>query len=123
MIDILKAVADESRLRLINLLIRGELCVCEIEVITGLSQSNVSRHLTKLKQAGIITSHKEAQWMYYKMDDAFEKEHIHLMVYLKEYLEGLYPEDIQYVEKYKDSDFTCIDIRDNKDNVIVEIKL
>ncbi len=49
-VNMFKALSDENRLRIMSLLIREELCVCEIEVILELSQSNVSRHLNKLKK-------------------------------------------------------------------------
>lgn len=80
---ILKALADGNRLRIVNLLMRGELCVCEIEDILGLSQTNVSRHLNKLSQAGILDSRKEAQWVFYSISNYFTKEHASLGAYLK----------------------------------------
>lgn len=57
-VDIFKALADENRLRIISLLLTKELCVCEIEASLEMSQSNVSRHLTKLKTSGIVDSRK-----------------------------------------------------------------
>lgn len=50
MLDILKALADETRLRILSQVLRGEMCVCEIEECLGLTQSNASRHLTTLKK-------------------------------------------------------------------------
>lgn len=79
----LKALADNNRLRIMNLLFQGELCVCEIEEILGLSQTNVSRHLIKLSQSGLLDTRKEAQWVYYRINDDFIKEHSHLARYLK----------------------------------------
>ena len=52
-------VVDENRIRILNLMLNAELCVCEIETILEMTQSNASRHLAKLKSAGIITSSKE----------------------------------------------------------------
>lgn len=63
MVDILKALADETRLRIVAILLQGPLCVCEIEACLSLTQSNVSRHLTVLKRAGILDSYKVAQWV------------------------------------------------------------
>ena len=56
---ILKALADENRIRILNLLRNNELCVCDIEATLDIKQSNVSRHLNKLKMAGIIVSEKK----------------------------------------------------------------
>ena len=80
---ILKALADNNRLRIMNLLTRGELCVCDIEEILGLSQTNVSRHLNKLTTAGLLDSRKEAQWVFYSIKDDFKKNHSDLAVYLQ----------------------------------------
>ena len=56
MIDILKALADESRLRILSQILKGEMCVCEIEHCLSLTQSNASRHLNILEKAGILDS-------------------------------------------------------------------
>ena len=65
LIRILKALGDETRLSIVNLLRIENLCVCEIEAILQSSQSNVSRHLAKLRDAGVIYSEKKSQWVYY----------------------------------------------------------
>ena len=65
LIRILKALGDETRLSIVNLLRVEKLCVCEIEAIIQSSQSNVSRHLGKLRDAGVIYSEKKSQWVYY----------------------------------------------------------
>lgn len=74
LIRILKALGDETRLSIVNLLRSENLCVCEIEAILQSSQSNVSRHLGKLRDAGIIYSEKKSQWVYYGINrDALSK--------------------------------------------------
>lgn len=71
MVELFKALSDETRLRILALVWDGEMCVCEIEEALGLTQSNASRHLTALKKAGLLISSKHAQWAYYKLNDAF----------------------------------------------------
>lgn len=83
MIEILKALADETRLRILSQILKGEMCVCEIEECLGLTQSNASRHLTILKKAGILESYKKAQWTYYKISNVFINENKELYYYLK----------------------------------------
>ena len=68
-VRLLKALADETRIRMLNLLKTGELCVCDIEEVLGIQQSNASRHLNKLKSVGLILSDKKSQWVYYRMND------------------------------------------------------
>lgn len=72
---ILKALGDDFRLRILGLLYKKELCVCDIESVLGISQANVSRHLGKLKTAGILTSRKNAQWVYYDISKKFRETH------------------------------------------------
>lgn len=84
MTEIYKALSDESRLRILNLLLQRELCVCEIEAVLSMSQTNVSRHLNKLKSAGIAVYTKKAQWVYYALNPEFTEKHYHLFQYLME---------------------------------------
>lgn len=70
-VEVYKALADENRLRILNIIAERELCVCEIEEVLGITQSNASRHLNKLRQAGLVSSRKEAQWTYYAFDPCF----------------------------------------------------
>lgn len=65
----LSALADETRLRMINILRVGELCVCEIAETLGISQTKASRHLNILKTAGIVSDRRQAQWVYYSIVD------------------------------------------------------
>ncbi len=66
--EVLKALADPNRLRILNLLHENTLCVCDLEAVLQLNQSNLSRHLSKLKQAGIVTSRKKALFTYYSRE-------------------------------------------------------
>jgi ArsR family transcriptional regulator len=69
-VEIVKALGDGTRLRILNLLQRETLCVCDLEEVLHISQSNASQHLAKLRQAGLITGDKRAQWVYYQVDEA-----------------------------------------------------
>lgn len=64
---ILKALSDETRLRLIHVLMQGELCVCDLTEALALPQTRVSRHLAVLKHAGLVQDRKKAQWVYYSL--------------------------------------------------------
>jgi ArsR family transcriptional regulator len=69
----LKALADETRLRIFTLLTRQELCVCEIEDMLNLSQSLVSNHLAVLRQAGLVRARRDetdGRWIFYSADPA-----------------------------------------------------
>lgn len=122
-VEVLKALADDNRIRIMNLLLKGELCVCEIETILGLSQTNASRHLAKLKAAGIVEIRKKYQWVYYKISDGFFKEHRSLIDYLIHYLneDQICAADDGKLQKFKKLGFNCEKIKTNKTEVIKKI--
>lgn len=101
MVEIFKALSEENRLRILSLLLEGEMCVCEIEASLSLSQSNASRHLAALKQCGILNSFKKAQWTYYRINDRFKRENAGLWEYLQHGLKELstYPVDQEAYKK------------------------
>jgi ArsR family transcriptional regulator len=68
-IDFLKAIADETRFRILELLIEGERCVCEIHPKVKRTQSTVSIQLSKLERAGILGSRREGHKVYYWIKD------------------------------------------------------
>lgn len=106
---VFKALCDENRLRIFNILSQDTLCVCDIETILNMTQSNVSRHLNKLKSEGIITYEKKAQWAYYKIDDNFIKENKLLYDYLISTLRNhpKFVEDNENYKKHKESNISC----------------
>jgi ArsR family transcriptional regulator len=61
------ALADRTRLRLLNLMNGKEVCVCYFVEILGLSQPKISRHLAYLRRAGIVAARREGKWMHYKI--------------------------------------------------------
>lgn len=64
---ITKALADESRARALMALAEGELCLCQIVQVLGLSPSTVSKHMSILQQAGLIQRRKDGRWHYYRL--------------------------------------------------------
>lgn len=67
--QILKVLADETRLRILHLIEDGELCVCELMVVLDLPQSTVSRHLSYLKNNGWLQDRRDGVWMYYRISE------------------------------------------------------
>ncbi|GAB4263757.1 MAG: hypothetical protein Kow0092_14940 [Deferrisomatales bacterium] len=66
----LKALADESRLKILWILEERALCVCEIQAVLGLAQSTVSRHLQVLEEAGYVVSERAGPWKNYRLASA-----------------------------------------------------
>ncbi len=123
-IEVMKALADENRLRILNLLNRNLMCVCELETILELNQSNISRHLAKLRNMGIIVADKDAQWVHYKLDREFKKENPELWSHMEKIFKGISIciEDSKRYENYLEHGFTCQSIRKDKEFVLKNIK-
>lgn len=66
-LNITKALADESRIRLLVALRGGELCACQLVEIVDLAGSTVSKHLSILYQAGLVEMRKEGRWVFYSL--------------------------------------------------------
>ncbi|MBN1130055.1 MAG: winged helix-turn-helix transcriptional regulator [Chitinispirillaceae bacterium] len=76
-IAITKALSDPHRVRALFALRDGELCACQIIELLGLAPSTVSKHMSVLKQAGLVENRKEERWMYYRLP---QKETMPVMV-------------------------------------------
>jgi ArsR family transcriptional regulator, arsenate/arsenite/antimonite-responsive transcriptional repressor len=68
-LNITKALSDENRVRALMMLVDGELCVCQIIEMLGLAPSTVSKHMSILRQAGLVETRKEGRWIYYSLTD------------------------------------------------------
>lgn len=64
---VFKALADPTRVRIVGLLLAGEICVCHIYETLGIPQPKASRHLAYLRRAGIVHAEKRGLWVYYKL--------------------------------------------------------
>lgn len=78
---VLKACSDDNRIRILKLLEKRKLCVCEIAFVLGIAQPSVSRHLKKLMNAGLIETEKDSFWTNYFLapDNKYAKEMCSLM--------------------------------------------
>ncbi|MCU9814533.1 ArsR/SmtB family transcription factor [Paraclostridium sp. AKS73] len=122
LIQILKALSDESRLRILNILRDGPLCVCEIEAILEISQSNASRHLSKLTNANLVNYYKEAKFIYYKLDHETLTQYSFIQNILDNELDKdkKLKYDYEILKAYKNANLSCDTVSQVKD-VISEI--
>ena len=116
LVQIIKAMSDETRIRILNLLKEGDLCVCELEILLDLNQSNASRHLNKLTNAKIIDYYKKAKFVYYRLVEDTLKEYPFIIELLNNELCKIeeFNNDMEKLKKYKDSGITCDDLKQNK---------
>jgi len=62
-----KALADQTRLRILGLLLGGEVCVCDIHETLGIPQARASRHLAYLRRSGLVAARREGLWVHYRL--------------------------------------------------------
>src|SRR6266568_4893875 len=67
LVNLFNALADRTRLRLLNLVAGGEVCVCYFVELLDEPQPKISRHLAYLRRAGLVSARREGKWMHYRM--------------------------------------------------------
>lgn len=82
-IKFLKSISNDTKLRLVSLLLENELCVCELEEITKVKQANISKNLISLKDAGIVDVRRDKQRGFYFVTEEFLLSK-HLVNHIKE---------------------------------------
>lgn len=85
--EFLKTISDETRLRILVLLLKKELCVCELCDVLEESQPKVSRHLAKLRDAGLVKDERQGQWVFYyaKFEEGFKEIMDSIVIRIDEY--------------------------------------
>lgn len=111
-IQYLKTISNETKLRLVSLLLENELCVCELEEILLIKQVNISKNLNSLKEAGIVDSRKDKQRAFYYLSDEFMKnshlvEHIRELKLQETVLKNDYDEFLKHEDVKDQSIYVC----------------
>lgn len=116
LIQVMKALSDETRIRILNILRDGDLCVCELEVLLDINQSNASRHLNKLTNARILDYYKVAKYVYYKINKDTAAEYPFIRDIIENEAMKLKQCSIDYdrLKKYKNSNLSCEDLKEGK---------
>lgn len=94
----LKLIADKSRLTILACLKEKEMCVCDIVEILQTTQPNVSQHLKRLKNGGLVNETRRSQWIYYSLnveDKPYLKEVIEELPSMKERIEAASPQSCE----------------------------
>lgn len=107
---IFAALADVTRLRILNLLGEGELCVCDLMAVLREPQSKVSRHLSYLRRAGLVSGRKEGLWMHYRLarpDRALTAEVLRALKRLRS--ETVYRDDLSCLRRSRGRLVSCCD--------------
>lgn len=98
-----KALSEEMRLRIVMLLTDGELCVCDLMAILGVTQSKVSRHLAYLKHSGFLKSRRVGTWMHYSIKENLDSAIDAQIAFMKQQFSQtpVFIEDKQRLEETK----------------------
>lgn len=87
-IKVMKALSDPSRVKILKMLQRRMMCVCEIQEALGVAQSTASNHLRVLEEAGLTTFRKDGLWVNYTLAERTENAYAHAMLtHLNDWLE------------------------------------
>jgi len=87
-IKTMKALSDPSRVKILKMLQRRMMCVCEIQEALGIAQSTASNHLKILEDAGLTTFQKDGLWVNYRIADGMDSSYARtLLGHLNEWLE------------------------------------
>ena len=100
LLTVLKALSDETRLRILKVLEHGELCVCDIVAAIDVSQPRISFHLAALKEAGLVKDRKEGKWMHYRIDDSDLFKRFLVLSFLERIREADVEEDKKRLEAF-----------------------
>jgi len=98
-LKVLKALTDETRLRIINLLYERELCVCDIGDILGKTQTTISRHLAYLRNADLVRDRKIAQWSFYSLNRSRRLKYVDDLVHGALRHLDVYRQDLDLLKK------------------------
>jgi len=111
-IRIFKALGEETRLRIINLLVQSKqsLCVCEMTDALLVPQYQISRHLMVLKNLGIMHTERRGTWVYYTLERNASPFMADLMNLIEKYFKDTYADDIQRLNERlnKREDGVCV---------------
>ena len=122
LVKALKALSDETRLRILMLIEQRELCVCEVMKILGMRQSRVSRHLNILRDAGLARARRQRTWMFYSSAGiSSSPQHVRMVEALKAWMKdkNVIEIDLANMERYiadrgKDGHCPLPDMDDSK---------
>jgi ArsR family transcriptional regulator len=117
LLNIFKALSEETRLRILKLLEPGELCVCYIVAALDMVQPKVSFHLNVLKEAGFLKDRKQGRWSYYSLDESDLLRRFLLMSVLERISKDAIADDRKRLDAFmqmKKTRATVVDIEERR---------
>ena len=93
-VDICRLLGEETRARIVNLLVEQPICVCEIQDVLAINQVSASKHLARLRQAGMVKTQKEGQRVYYSLTSSMQGNETLLQVITSSRMEAPFADDL-----------------------------
>lgn len=109
LVQCFKALSEKMRLRIVMLLLEGELCVCDLMIILEEPQSKVSRHLAYLKHSGLVDSKRVGVWMHYSLKESMDGACRYQLNFIKEQISHRpqFSKDREKLQELKKQDARC----------------
>ncbi|RJQ53334.1 MAG: ArsR family transcriptional regulator [Nitrospiraceae bacterium] len=99
LISVFKALSDETRLKMLKVFQKGEICVCDLVSVLDTSQPRISFHLNVLKEAGLIKDRKQGKWVHYSIDDSDMFRRFLVLSAMEKIPDGAMTEDFSRLKK------------------------
>jgi ArsR family transcriptional regulator len=115
LLSIFKALSDETRIRILKLLEKGELCVCDIVAALDMIQPKVSFHLCVLKEAGLLKDRKQGKWIHYSINESDIFRRFLILSVLERIPEVVMQEDKKRLKEFLQNKKVKIDLISMKD--------
>jgi ArsR family transcriptional regulator len=94
-VELCRLLGEETRYRIVNILLQKNVCVCQMQDVLRINQVSASKHLARLRAAGIVTTTKEGQRVYYALTPLITNRPAILQLFASSHLESPYAEDLQ----------------------------
>jgi ArsR family transcriptional regulator len=87
LVKVFKAVADPNRIRILKMLQQKKMCVCELAAVLGITQPSVSRHLSMMREAGLVSDERDGQWINYELCEEKVNQYAPIIIrHIKEWI-------------------------------------
>jgi ArsR family transcriptional regulator len=108
-VDLCRLLGEETRHRIVNILLEQPICVCELQDVLAINQVSASKHLARLRSAGIVTTKKEGQRVYYSLTPVVHQNTAMVMMFMNSRSESPYLEDLQQLKlnQQLDNNYHC----------------
>jgi Predicted transcriptional regulators len=108
-VELCRLLGEETRHRIVNVLFEQPICVCELQEVLAINQVSASKHLARLRSAGIVSTQKEGQRVYYSLTPIVHQNEALVAMFMKSREESPYLEDLELLRTNQQLDnyYSC----------------